>query len=133
MKKTAFFAACVAAALTGCTTYDYEGETLAANPDRVLIFNMNQAPNQTIWRKIGSAGIQRNARVAPEEILLNQMREEAGAVGADAMHITSTGVSVNEDGTPQSEWVATRKITADYYVHISFAEPAEEATEKAAE
>ena len=130
MRKSAFLAAaCAAAALAGCTTYNYEGETFPANPDRVLIFNINQPPSQTIWRKIGSGEIQRNARVAPEEILLNQMRGEAGKVGADAMHITSTDVSVNADGTPQSDWVATRKITADYYVHVSFAEPAEETAE----
>ena len=129
MEKRFLGAAFVAALLAGCTTYNYEGETFPANPDRVLIFNTTQPPNQTIWRKIGSAEISRNAKVAPEEILLNQMRAKAGEAGADALYITSMKTSTNEDGTPQSDWVATRTINADYYVHVSFADQAAEETE----
>lgn len=118
MKISAFLTAAGFAALcvSGCTSFTYDGETPGSDGGRVIVFSATQAPNTSMWRKIGSAVMERNARLAPEEILINQMREEAADVGADAIHITQCSIVGREDGG--EGWLDTRRLCADFYVHI---------------
>ena len=117
MKISAFLtAAGVAALCAGCASFTYDGETPGSDGGRVIVFSATQAPNITMWRKIGSATLERNARLAPEEILINRMREEAADIGADAIHITQCSVVGREDGG--EGWLDTRRLCADFYVHI---------------
>ena len=119
MKRFAFLSAAGAAVLcaSGCASFSYTGENVGGDGDgRVIVFSATQAPSESMWRKIGSATLERNARVAPEEILINQMREKAAGVGADAIHITECSVIGREDGS--EGWLDTRRLCADFFVHI---------------
>ncbi len=111
---------------SGCASFSYTGETVDDDGDgRVIVFSATQAPSESMWRKIGSATLERNARVAPEEILINQMREKAAEAGADAIHITECSVLGRDDG--REGWLDTRRLCADFFVHIPIQDlPAED-------
>ncbi len=106
--------------MAGCTHFTYDGQTFEHEVNRVIVFNVTQAPTPSMWSEVGSAEISRIKLFSSEQGLILSLRLEAGEIGADAIHITS--ITVEKDGQvldpDTAPWNADWVIRAKLLHHI---------------
>jgi len=120
-------------ATAGCASFTYDGKNFEPNLNRVIVFNVTQAPAPSMWASIGKAELSENARLSSDPRLIDSMRLEAGECGADAIHILSIKVMDGDRELAEGDvvpWSAKRILTAELFRHIPIMDAA--APEKAA-